>query len=125
MSSQFIILAFEFGNALMLGWLAAASIPLLIHLWNKRKHQEMPWAAMEYLLAAMRNNSRRIRIEEWLLLAVRTLLLVLVVLAVAELYLATDGRSLLPGQRTHKVLVIAASFSMAYKRGQNSRFERA
>ena len=58
----------------MLGWLAAAAAPLLIHLWNRRKYREVPWAAIEYLLAAMRKNSRRMQLEQWLLLAVRTLL---------------------------------------------------
>ena len=39
---------------------------------------------MQYLLAAVRKNSRRIHIEQWMLLAVRTLLIALLVLAVAE-----------------------------------------
>ena len=45
-------LAFGFGNLLMLGWLAAAAAPILIHLWNKRRFREVHWAAIEYLLAA-------------------------------------------------------------------------
>ena len=57
----------------MLGWLAAAAAPLIIHLLSKRKYREVPWAAMQYLLAALRKNSRRIQIEQWILLAVRTL----------------------------------------------------
>ena len=36
----------------MLGWLAAAAAPILIHLWSRRKYREMSWAAMEYLVAA-------------------------------------------------------------------------
>ena len=63
----------------MLGWLAAAAAPLLIHLLSRRRYREVPWAAMQYLLAAVRKNSRRIRIENWLLLAVRTALVLLVV----------------------------------------------
>ncbi len=125
MSPTFLPLAFGFGNLLMLGWLAAAGLPLLIHLWNKRTHQEIPWAAMEYLLAAMKNNSRRIRIEEWLLLTIRTLLLVLVVLAMAELYLENANLAILPGSRAHKLLVIDDSYSMGYKPGDTTRFDRA
>lgn len=119
------LLAFGFGNLLMLGWLAAAAAPILIHLWNRRRYREEPWAAMSFLLAAIRNNARRIRVEQWLLLAVRTLLVVLVVLAMAEPYLEQAGLGLVGGQRTLKVIVVDGSYSMAYKPTASSRFERA
>ncbi|MEX0679010.1 MAG: BatA domain-containing protein [Pirellulales bacterium] len=119
------LLAFGFGNILVLGWLAAAAAPILIHLWNKRRYREVSWAAIEYLLAAMRKNSRRMRIEQLLLLAVRTLIIVLLVLAVAQPYLEQAGLPFSPGQRTLKVLVIDGSYSMGYKPTDKSRFERA
>jgi hypothetical protein len=119
------LVAFGFSNLLMLGWLAAAAAPILIHLWNKRKYREVPWAAIEYLLAALRKNSRRMRLEQWLLLAARTLLIVLLVLAVAQPYLEQMGLRFVPGGRTLKVLVIDGSYSMAYRPTDKSRFERA
>jgi Aerotolerance regulator N-terminal/von Willebrand factor type A domain len=109
----------------MLAWLAAASAPLIIHLLNRRQHREVVWAAMQYLLAAMKKNSRRILIEQWILLAVRTSLIALVVLAVAEPVLEQAGIVAGVGQPTHKVLVIDGSYSMAYKPTDKSRFERA
>ena len=119
-------LAFGFGNLLMFWWLAAAGLPIVIHLWNKRKYREVPWAAIEYLLAALRKNSRRIRLEQWMLLAMRTLIIALVVLAMAEPFLEQRRpRASLPGQRTHKLLVIDGSYSMAYKPTDKTRFERA
>jgi hypothetical protein len=117
--------AFGFGNALILGWLAAAALPVIIHLWNKRKYREVSWAAMEYLLAAMRKNSRRIQLEQWLLLAVRTLVVVLVVLAMAEPFLERAGLGFVTGTRTLKVLVVDGSYSMAYKPGDKTRFDQA
>lgn len=117
------MLAF-FNHPAMLAWLAAAAAPLVIHLLTRRRYRETPWAAMQYLLAAVRKNSRRIRIEQWLLLAVRTLLIVLVVFALAEPYLSHSGLSLLPGGRTHKVLVLDASYSMDYKVNDKTRFEQ-
>jgi len=114
-----------FTHPLMLGWLAAAAAPLIIHLLNKRKHREVTWAAMQYLLAAMRKNSRRIVVEQWILLAVRTLLIVMLILAVAEPFLEQAGRMFAAGQRTHKVFVIDGSLSMAYKPSDASHFERA
>ena len=93
MHSSLALLAFGFGNLAMLGWLAAAAAPLLIHLWSRHRFREAPWAAMQFLLAAMRKNARRLQLQQWLLLAVRTLIIVLVVLAVAEPY----GEQLLAG----------------------------
>src|SRR4051794_1169339 len=121
-----LVFAFNFANVSMLGGLAAASVPIIIHLLNRRKFREMRWAAMRFLLAAIRKNSRRIRIEQWLLLAVRTLLIVLVVLAMAKPYLESLGAMpILAGRRTHRVLVLDGSLSMAYSTGDLTRFEQA
>lgn len=118
-------LGFELLNPWMLGWLAAAAAPLLIHLWNRRRHEETRFAAVEFLLRAVEASRRRLRLEQWLLLAVRTLILVLAVLAAAdplwEGTIVTTAR----GQPTHRVLVIDASLSMGYRAGGKSRFERA
>ncbi|MBI3837205.1 MAG: BatA domain-containing protein, partial [Planctomycetia bacterium] len=119
------LFAFGFGNLLMLGWLGAAAAPVLIHLWNKRRYREVRWAAIEYLLAAVRKNSRRLRLEQWLLLLVRTLVIVLVVLAVAQPFLEQMGLNFVAGQRTLKVLVIDGSYSMGYKPTDKSFFDRA
>jgi Mg-chelatase subunit ChlD len=109
----------------MLGWLAAAAAPILIHLLSRRRYREVQWAAVQYLLAAVQKNSRRIRIENWLLLAVRTAIIMLVVLAVAEPMFQQSGLVTRIGQPIHKVLVLDASYSMAYKPTDRSRFDRA
>ncbi len=119
------LIALGFGNWLMLSWLAAAAVPLAIHLWNRRRYREVSFAAIEYLLAALRKNARRIQLEQWLLLAIRTLIIVLVALAVAEPYLDAARLDSFTGQRTLKVLVIDGSYSMAYRPTDRSRFERA
>jgi hypothetical protein len=116
--------AIGFANAPLLFGLAAASLPILIHLFNRRKFREVEWAAMRFLLAALRKNSRRIRIEQWLLLLVRMMVVVAVVLAMARPYLESFG-NVITGRRTHRVLVIDASLSMGYNSGGTSRFDRA
>ena len=125
MTGSVTILAFGFGNLLMLGWLGAAAAPLLIHLWNKRRYRETPWAAIEFLMAAMRRNARRIQLQQWILLAVRTAIILLVVIAMAEPYLDRLGMRFTPGERTHRVLVVDGSFSMDYRPTDSSRFSRA
>jgi hypothetical protein len=118
------IWALGFANAPLLYGLAAASIPIVIHLLNRRKFREVPWAAMRFLLAALRKNRRRIRIEQWLLLAIRTLILLLVVAAMAKPFLEAFG-AVIVGRRTHRVLVLDASLSMGYQSGDSSRFDQA
>ncbi len=107
----------------MLGWLGAAAAPLLIHLWSRRKFREVPWAAVAFLMAAMRKNARRMQLQQWLLLAVRTLLIVLVVLAVAEPF--DERLSAGVGSATaHKIIVLDCSYSMAYRPEASTLFAR-
>lgn len=117
----------QFGSAWMLGWAAAALLPILIHLWSRRKFREESWAAMEFLLAAMRKNARRIQLEQWLLLAVRTAILLVLALALADPQLSllggwTGGSA---GGQTHVVLVLDGSYSMDYRKDERSRFDAA
>lgn len=120
-----MLLGFGFTNLSMLGWLAAAAVPVIIHLWSRRRYREEPWAAMQYLLAAFRKRRRRLLVEQWLLLALRTLVVGLVVLAVAEPYFPQRGLAVSTGVRTHRLLIVDASYSMAYRPGPQSRLERA
>ena len=84
----------------------------------------MTWAAMEYLLAALRSSRRKIQLEQLLLLLVRVMLVMSVVTAVAE-PLLERGLAFVAGQRTHRLLVIDGSFSMAYRPTDKSRFDQA
>ncbi|MBW3599343.1 MAG: BatA domain-containing protein, partial [Planctomycetes bacterium] len=117
-----------FGSWLMLFWAAAAIIPILIHLWSRRRYRETTWAAMEFLLRAMKKNSRRIRIEQLLLLAMRVAILVLLAVALAEPGCSTAplvGGSLAGGGQTHTVLVLDGSYSMEHRREEQTRFAEA
>lgn len=126
MSQPPVIFAFGLTNPWMLGWLVAAAVPILIHLWSRRRYWETSFAAMEFLLGAIRQSRRRLRLEQLLLLLVRTLVVVLVVLAVTEPYLLQSSFSFTPGGgRTHRVLVVDGSYSMAYTPTDTSRFDWA
>src|SRR5262245_6055745 len=116
----------QFGSAGMLAWGAAAALPIVIHLWSRRKYRQERWAAMTFLLAALRKNARRIQVEQWILLTVRTLILLLFALALAD-----PHSSLFPnwtgpaGDQAHVVLVLDGSYSMDYRSGDGSRFQAA
>ncbi|MEN0110856.1 MAG: BatA domain-containing protein [Planctomycetota bacterium] len=118
------IVAFGFANLAALGWLAAAAAPILIHLWMRQTHRETAWAAMRFLRAALERQARRLRLQHWVLLAVRTALLVLVMLAAAKPLL--DNSPIPLGAPRHRVTVIDASLSMsATDGGGRTALERA
>jgi hypothetical protein len=107
-----------FASPSLLWWGLAAAIPILIHLLSRRKYRETSWAAMHFLLAALRKQARRIRLEQLLLLAMRTAILLLLALALAEPLIrgaAPDDPAGARGGRTHWVLIFDASYSMDYR----------
>src|SRR3979490_1981910 len=64
--------------------MALVSVPIIIHLLNRRRFKTVTWAAMEFLLRAMRKNRRRLKFEQCLILATRCLLVFLLGLALAR-----------------------------------------
>jgi hypothetical protein len=72
--------------------LAAAAGPVIIHLLNRQRYRVVEWAAMDFLRQAVRRNRRIMRIRDLLLLALRTVVVVLFGLAMARPYFsATAG----------------------------------
>ncbi|QDU74188.1 hypothetical protein Pan97_11930 [Bremerella volcania] len=112
----------------MLLWGLAAVAPILIHLWNRRRYRETDWAAMKFLLAAMKKNRRRIQVEQLLLLLVRCAILLFFAIALADIS-CTGGSGISgfggPGSATHTVLVIDHSYSMAYGEQGQTRLDQA
>lgn len=107
---------------------ALASIPIVIHILNRRRYREVRWAAMEYLLKAMRKNRRRLQFEQWLLLAVRCLLVGLLGLALARPMGCAGSNGAFARQAGLHVIVVDDSYSMAYeadRAGAKTHLEQA
>lgn len=62
---------------------AAVSIPILIHLLTRIKRRPIQWGAMKFLLEAYRKHRKRLQLEQWLLLLVRCLVLLILGFALA------------------------------------------
>src|SRR5437588_6488105 len=114
----------------------SAFIPIIIHLLNRKRFRIVTWAAMRFLLAAQKKNTKRMRVEQLVLLAVRTLIVLLLVMAMASvmpwserlwarLFPESAVRAAGGSKRTHKILVLDGSFSMATRIGDATCFERA
>lgn len=70
-----------FLNPFVLFGLAAAAIPILIHLLNKRKLRTIDFSTLSFLKELQKNSMRKITIRQWLLLFLRTLLIAALVFA--------------------------------------------
>ena len=68
--------------------LGLASIPIIIPLINRRRLRRLEWAAMEFLLLAMKKNRRRLRLEHLILLLCRIALMALIGLFLARPFLS-------------------------------------
>ncbi|MCS7236877.1 MAG: BatA domain-containing protein [Thermoguttaceae bacterium] len=120
-----VVLAMGFLQPWLLAWLVTAAIPVIIHLWSRHRCRQVPWAAMDFLLAALQARRRRILLEEWFLLFLRMLIFVLVALAAAQPFF---GRTAPPGgavEPVHRILLIDSSLSMQARRDGGSSFEKA
>ncbi len=113
---------------------AAVGLPVLIHLLFRKRYQIVPWAAMRFLILAERRHRRRI--DQWVLLALRmlALLLPLCAMAAATSWAEPIWQWVKPGAtetitnipRTHHVIVLDASLSMtAHADDGQTRFEKA
>ena len=98
--------------------LGAVSIPVAIHLLNRRRYKLLDWAAMQFLLESVKRNRRRLRIEELILLALRCLVLVVLGAALARLT-GCSAMNALPGgaESETAVFVLDDSCSMGQRVG--------
>src|SRR5690349_10601283 len=80
-----------FVNPALVAGLAAAALPLLIHLLNRQRHKPVRWAAMRFVLAAYRKTRRRVELENLLLLLLRMGAVALLALALARPFTGRDS----------------------------------
>lgn len=118
---------FSFFNAALMWGSGLVSVPIIIHLLNRQRYRVIDWAAMEWLLLALKQNRRRVLIEQLLLLALRCLIILLIVLAVSKIYFSGQAGIVgeLAGTRTDWAVVLDDSFTLGQTVGTGSCFDRA
>ncbi len=118
---------FQFSNPLFLGFVLAGAIPIVIHLFSKRRYNEVDWAAMHFLMAAIQKKSRRLTLESLILLLLRTAMLILLGLAMASPIYQQDPNRPLPKTQSNTLHVFAidASYSMGYQFDESTLFDLA
>ncbi|MBI3327027.1 MAG: BatA domain-containing protein [Nitrospinae bacterium] len=104
----------------------AASVPVIIHLINRRKARVVRFPAVTFVLRSERRVARKYRVKQWLLLALRTLVLFLLTTALAEPVLQPERGDLAEiSQARAVVLILDNSLSMAYQTGGATCWELA
>lgn len=102
-----------FLNPLYLIALTAAAIPILLHLLNLRRLRVVEFSTLAFLKELQRSRIRRLKLKQWLLLLLRTLVIVFIVLAFTRPALRS-AMDFLPGTaaRNSVVIVLDDSYSM-------------
>ena len=115
----------NFINPILLLFAAAASIPLLLHLFNRQRVKIVEFSSIKYLRILQKTRMRKLKIRQILLLILRTLILLSVALAFARptveggYFQALGGKS-----TTTAVLLWDISASATLETNQGSLFER-
>lgn len=114
-----------FLNPLVLLALAAASIPLLLHLLNLRKLRTVDFSSLRFLKELQKTRIRRLKLKQILLLLLRIGLVVFAVLAFARP--ALRGTAGLSGSHaaTTAVILVDNSASMSIRDERGPRLQQA
>lgn len=106
--------------------LGGVAVPVIIHILNRRRFRVMDWAAMSFLIQAMRKNRRRLLLEELILLLLRCLIVLLAGLAMAR-FVGCGALQRLGVREAGRdiVYVLDDSYSLAQTRGEQTLFDRA
>ena len=114
-----------FLNPLFLFGLLAAGIPLLIHLWNRRRVVTVDFSSLMFLMAAHRENARRFQLRQLLILLLRMAIVAIIALALARPFLTLGLPVASVRAKTDVVVVLDNSYSMTYQEVDGVRFEKA
>ena len=117
MSLFFLYPIFLFG-------LLAASLPLLIHLLNRRKLNRIRFPAVRFILMSQKRISRSYRLRHWILLALRTMAVVLLALLLANPIFQTGAGLFAGGGPVSLVILLDNSLSMTWS-GDGIGFKQA
>lgn len=104
--------------------LFAASLPILIHLLNRRKLNRVRFPAVRFIVLSQRRISRSYRLRHWLLLALRTLAVVFLALLLANPVFQTGSGLFAGGGPVSLIVLLDNSLSMSWS-GDGHGFKRA
>lgn len=107
-----------FGQPLFLFGALAALIPLLVHLFDRRRPRQVPFAALDFVLRSQKRTASRLRLKRLLLYLLRTLLLLAIPLALARPSFASADTAKTVRGLAATAIVLDTSFVMRLDDGK-------
>lgn len=106
----------SFLEPMLLIGLPLAALPIIIHLINQRRFQNLDWGAMRFLLEANRMSRGYARIRQWLILLFRTLAVAALIFTIAR-PLARGTLGFVGGGRADTTLILVDRSASMSQRG--------
>ncbi len=118
---------FNFLNPIILFAAGAAVLfPLLIHIFNRQKVKKILFSSLLFLRSLEKTRMRRIKIKEYLLLIIRSLIILLAVAAFARPAIKGSFATKVGAHaKTSIVILLDNSYSMGYETRDGSLFKLA
>jgi hypothetical protein len=115
-----------FLNPFVLVGLAAAAIPVLIHLLNLRRLRTVEFSSLRFLKELQKTSLRRLKIQQLLLLLLRTLLVILLVLAFSRPALRGSFAGIMGSRASSTIIILLDdSPSMGLRNTEGGLFAQA
>jgi hypothetical protein len=106
-----------FANPLFLLGALAALIPLLVHLFDRRRPRQVPFAALSFVLKSERRTASRLRLKRLLLYLLRTLILLAVPIALARPQLSSPDAAVSSRGLAATAVVLDTSLALRWRDG--------
>ncbi len=115
---------FSFLNTALLAGLAAAAVPILIHLFSRRKIARVPFSSIQFLEEIARRRVRKVRLTQWIILALRVLAVALLALALGRPAFKGDFAFGKSRGESAVAIVLDRSFSMGVEGERRTLWEK-
>lgn len=114
------MIALSYINPWLLAGLMGLAIPIIIHLLFKRRKRLIRFSTLRFIKTATRENARRMRIKQWILLLMRICMIALIVFAFARPFLKNPLSGADVSGQKEIILLIDVSCSMRASNGLGS-----
>lgn len=105
--------------------LPVAGLPVLLHLLFRRKSPLIPFSTLRFIRMSVQHTAARRRVQRWLLLACRVLLMLLLIWAISQPARKLASSWLGGGKSIVAAIVVDTSYSMQLQDGQVTLLDKA
>lgn len=114
-----------FNHPMLLWGLAAAPLPVLLHLINRTRAKKVPFTALRFIEQSLAQQSIKYRLRELILMVLRVAMMALLALLLSRPFVRSRYFSAVAKVQSSAVLVLDDTLSMSYREGQRTLGERA